>query len=395
MYPKLTLRPGRNASIMFRHPWIFSGALEPVTDNISNGAIVAVVERDGTIVATGTYSPRSMIAVRVLSFGEATIDREWLQTRIAQAEERRRLLGIGSGADSNAYRVVFGESDGLPGLVVDRYADVVVIQVSTAGMEQFREAVVSCLVDLFKPAGVFERSDIPARIEEGLESEAGTRYGDVPELVEFREHGRRYLADVKGGQKTGFYLDQRDLRQEVFRMASGRQCLDLFSYSGAAGLAALAGGAASVDCVDSSAAALALCRQQAELNGLDSSRLNCREADVFQWLSPKSTPEYDLVMLDPPALIKSKRHLEAGSKGYHFLNRAALRLVKDGGLLVTSSCSAYFTEEDFALTLKRAAQQTNVELSLIRKVYQSPDHPLSLNFPEAAYLKSFICQVRH
>ena len=199
---------------------------------------------------------------------------------------------------------------------------------------------------------------------------------------------------MRNGQKTGFYLDQRDLRQEIHRLAAGRKMLDLFSYTGSCGLAALTGGAASVHCVDSSAAALDLGLRQIRLNAVDDSRLTCEAGDVFQWLASRTDPEYDLVTIDPPALIKSRRHADAGRRGYHFLNRAALRLIRDGGILVTSSCSAFFTEEDLAITLRRASEQVGVELIVLKIIRQGPDHPVSLYFPEGSYLKSFACLVR-
>lgn len=392
-YPVLHLRSGREASLANRHPWIFSGALEKVPEDLPHGAIVNVIDSTGKIAATGTYSAKSMIAVRVLQFGETIIDKDWLKRQIQQAHARRQLLGYRDNSQTNGYRVVFGEADWLSGLVVDRYADVLVIQLATAGMDNLRNIIIEALVELFKPTAIYERSDLPSRTEEGLAETTGLRYGTETELVEFSQNGRRFVADIANGQKTGFYLDQKNLREEVSCLALGRKVLDLFSYSGATSIAALAGGALSAHCVDSSATALELCLKQAALNSIESSRISCETADVFQWLSTESTPQYDMVLLDPPALIKSRKHAEDGRKGYHFLNRAALRLINNNGLLVTSSCSACFTEEQLSITLRRAAEQAGINLFLLKTVRQSSDHPLSLHFPEAAYLKSFICQV--
>ena len=395
MYPEIRLKKGREASLLSRHPWLYSGALEAVPEEVAHGDLVRLISSDDRVMAVGTYSSRSMIAVRILDFRDAQIDRAWLAAHIDQAHRRRLLLGIGDNSETTGYRVVFGESDSLPGLVVDRYADILVVQFSTLGMERLRQEVISALVDLFHPASIYEKSELPSRIEEGLPPAAGPCYGDAPDLVEFRENGRRHLADLRNGQKTGFYLDQRDLRQEIHRLAAGRRALDLFSYTGSCGLAALAGGALSVHCVDSSAAALDIGLQQACLGGLDRSCLTCETADVFQWLASRTSPEYDLVMVDPPALIKSRRHADAGRRGYHFLNRAALRLLNDGGILVTSSCSSFFTEEDLAITLRRASEQVGVELIILKIIRPGPDHPMSLYFPEGSYLKSFVCLVRH
>ena len=394
MYPTLHLKAGHNRSVLARHPWIFSGALERVPEDVPHGALVHVIDTDAAIAATGTLSRKSMIAVRVFAFEEAAIDSGWLHQQIREADERRRLLGFGQGTETTGYRVVFGESDHLPGLVVDRYADVLVVQISTAGMELLRDQVVECLVDVFHPSGIYERSDHSARNDEGLRPVTGLLSGQVAERIEFLECGRKCLADIVSGQKTGFYLDQRDLRMQVFKLAHGRKTLDLFSYSGATGVAAMRGGATGVHFVDSSETALHLCAEYAQLNGIDSARVTHDCVDVFQWLGHRSTPEYDLVLLDPPALIKNRRHTTEGRKAYHFLNRAALRLITDGGILVTSSCSAYFTEDDLFVTLRRAAEQADVDLHVLGMLRQSPDHPISLTFPESFYLKSVICQIR-
>ena len=394
MYPTVRLKPGHTASLQSRHPWIFSGALERFPDDLAHGSLARVVDPGDRVVATGTFSRKSMIAVRVLAFAEVTIDADWLLRRIQEADDRRRLIGLGPGTETSGYRVVYGESDWLPGLVVDRYGDVLVMQISTAGMELLREQIIECLRGLFQPSGIYERSDHPARHDEGLNPESGLRYGHVDPHVRFSECGRECIADVLTGQKTGFYLDQRDLRRQVFALGRGRKTLDLCSYSGAAGIAALLGGATGVHFVDSSAAALQLCAEHARVNDIDPARISKECADVFQWLGRRSTPEYDLVLLDPPALIKNRRHIAEGRKAYHFLNRAALRLIADGGILATSSCSAYFTEDDLAVTLRRAAEQVNVDLHVLGMLRQSPDHPVALNFPESAYLKSVICQIR-
>ncbi len=393
MYPEITIKERHSATIDHHHPWIFSGNLQRVPDDLANGSIVTVREFNGDIIATGTYSTKSIIAVRVLDFGPATIDKHWLKNRLERAESRRRIMGFGVDNRMTGYRVVFGESDGLPGLVVDRFADILVIQVTTAGMNALLDVIVETLVEMFSPRGIYERDDILVRREEGLEQKTGLLYGEVSGTVEFNEHGRTYLADVVEGQKTGFYLDQRDLRQEISSLSSGRRAADLFSYSGAAGIAALAGGASSVHFVDSSGTALAACTRHAELNSIPAANVSTEEADVFQWLGAHAEPEYDLIMLDPPALIKSRKHIETGRKGYHFLNRAAMRIIRDGGILASSSCSAYFAEEDLAGTLRRAADQAGVRLHVLKTVRQASDHPQSLYFPEAAYLKSFICRV--
>jgi 23S rRNA (cytosine1962-C5)-methyltransferase len=393
-YPLATLQKTKMANSAFKHPWIFSGALERRPDDVEHGAIINVAGPDGAIIGTGTYSAKSSIAVRLFAFENAVINADFLKARIKAADAARKLIGFGPETDTTGYRVVFGEADGLPGLVVDRYDDVLVIQLSTAGMDRLRDDVVTALVETFAPVAVYERSDIAVRKEEGLHDEVGLRFGTLPAEVSFTERGMRFVVDVASGQKTGFFLDQKDLRAAVAKYAKGRNVLNLFSYSGATGVAAMRGGAADVVNVDSSAAALAACGKHAELNGIAPESFTAVETDAFQYLSDKDGERFDMIVLDPPALIKNRKDAEEGKKAYHFLNRAALRLADDGAIFVTSSCSHFLPEEDLAFILRRASVQAGVELQILETVRQSPDHPLSVYFPESAYLKSFVCLVR-
>ncbi|MCK5128013.1 MAG: class I SAM-dependent rRNA methyltransferase [candidate division Zixibacteria bacterium] len=392
MYPIIKIKQKRGASILSRHPWIFSGAIEKVSDDIKHGDIV-YVEHDNKIVATGMFSRHSMIVVRVMAFDEVIIDKDWFRSQIRLANKRRQIVGLIDLPDLTGYRIIFGQSDLLPGLVVDKYNDVLVMQISTAGIDEHRDTIIECLVEEFSPRAIFERSDLQSRKEEKLTERVGVCHGEDVDTVEFLEYGRKYIADIKAGQKTGFYLDQRDLRSEIQNVSAGRKAVDIFSYSGAAGIAALNGGCESVEFIDSSKKALELCKQHTELNGFDIGNIQTIETDVFQWISEKKSPEYDLVLLDPPALIKSRKHIESGKKAYHFLNRACLRMITDGGILVSSSCSAYMTEDEFIIMLRKAANQAEVELQLIKTIRQSPDHPLSVYFPEAFYLKSVVCKI--
>lgn len=394
-YPVVTLQSGKEMNAVFRHPWIFSGALVKRPESVAHGDIVRVADAGGNIVGTGTYSAKSSIAVRLLAFGakDVLIDKAWFAAKFEEAEARRGLLGVGAGTDTDGYRLVFGEADGIPGLVVDRYKDVLVIQISTAGIDRLRDVIAAALKEVFSPAAIVERSDVHVRKEEALKDEVATLVGDAAAGVEFAEDGMRFSADVLEGQKTGFFLDQRSLRRSVARFAKGREVLNLFSYTGATGIAAIKGGAKSVLNVDSSAKALAACGRHAEANGIESHVFTTEEADVFQFLSTRTEPAFDMVLVDPPALIKSQRDADEGKKAYHFLNRAALRLVRDGGVFVTSSCSHFLNEEDFAFILRRASVQAGVRLDLLEVVRQAPDHPTSVYFPESAYLKSFVFAV--
>ena len=389
----LTLNLDKGATVMHRHPWVFSGALRDVTREIPHGAIVQVAEPDGTILCTGTYSNRGSIAVRVLEFGPANINRDWFVRRLKRADQSRRILGFGPVSETTGYRVVFGESDGVPGLVIDRYGDVLVMQIGTMGMELLKGVLIEALVEVFAPTVIVERSDSGSRSEEGLKEMVTVHHGPDPGRVAFREYGLQFQADVMHGQKTGFYLDQKDLRQEIMKLAGGRSVLNLFSNTGSFGVAALKGGASGVMNVDSSETALRQCRPMAEQNGLNTELVRTECADVFQWLGAHTEDAYDMVLVDPPALIKFKRDAEAGRRAYHFLNRAAMRLVRTGGVLVSSSCSNYFSSDDLVFTLRRASVQNRIELQTRKHVTQSADHPVSIYFPEAAYLSSLICRV--
>lgn len=393
MYPILTLKTGKEANVAFRHPWIFSGAFEDIPESIKHGTIVQVADKHAKILATGTFSNRSSIAVRCFAFGEATIDRAWLTKGIKEAAERRETMGYGPDTDTTGYRVVFGEADNLPGLVVDRFGDVVVFQISTAGLDALREDVVAAITKALKPTCLIERSDMPVRAEEGLKDVVTVHLGKADDLVSFTERGIEFLADPVKGQKTGFFLDQKDARAALAKLAKGADVLNLFSYSGAAGVSMMLGGAKSVHNVDASTEALALCAKHAELHDISAKKFTTEEIDIFQWLGAGQEKKYDLVVMDPPALIKSMKEAEEGRKAYHFLNRAAMKLVEDGGLFATSSCSHFLSEDDLAFTLRRASVQAGLKLDLIATVRQSPDHPLSVYFPESKYLQTYIFRV--
>lgn len=394
MYPVVRLKSGKEVTAVFHHPWIFSGALEQLPRDLPNGSIVSISDNRGKLIGTGTFSAHSMIAVRVFEFGQALIDKDWILKKISNADKLRLMHGYGHSKQTTGYRVVFGEADGFPGLVVDRYGDVFVIQLSIVGLEPLRNFIIESIIEIFKPKAIFERSDLPVRKEEGLEEVEAVRYGEDTGAAEFLENGLKFIADTMYGQKTGFYLDQKDLRREIMQFAHCRKVLNLFSYTCSAGVAALKGGARSVLNIDSSGAALLLAMNLMERNEIPANHFSTECADVFAWLSKRDEPAYDMVILDPPALIKSQEDFEAGRKAYHFLNRAAMRLVDDNGLLITSSCSAFFTEEDLAFTLRRASVQTGLHIDLLKIVRQSPDHPISIYFPESSYLKTFICRIR-
>lgn len=381
-YPVIQLKTGREASVGFRHPWIFSGALESIPSDIVPGALVHIADRNSRVIATGIYEGTN-IAVRVFDFSQTIIDEAWITQALEQAHSRRLLVGYGPGTDTTGYRVVFGEADGLPGLVMDRYADVLVLQVTTAGMQQLLPLVIRACKKLFSPSAIIEKTD----------SDPVIHFGTQDSVVEFLEHGMKFSADVLQGQKTGFFLDQKELRQYVRTYSKDRSVLNLFSYTGATSVAALLGGATRVHNIDESEVALSYCTRHVEMNAIDPKKMTYEQADVFSWLNT-NTQTYGMVILDPPALTKTKKEKESAAKAYHFLNRAAMRLVENDGIFVTSSCSHFFSEDDFAYTLRRASVQAGVELDVLHVVRQAPDHPLSVYWPEGLYLKSYICMVR-
>ncbi|MBK7143556.1 MAG: class I SAM-dependent rRNA methyltransferase [bacterium] len=393
MYQSLMLKPDKLASISFRHPWIFSGALVRRPEDLPHGSIVYVTDPNGVILGTGTYSAHGTIAIRVFEFGKAELHVDWFIRKFKEAEQRRHLWGFGGESATTGYRVVFGESDSVPGLVVDRYDSTLVIQLSTAGSEHLRPVIVDALIAAYKPKAIIERSDVVSRRDEQLNDISNLLYGEHAGRVEFAENGLKFLADPMDGQKTGFYLDQKDLRRQIRVLARGRSVLNLFSYTGSAGVAAIAGGATRLHQLDASEPALAQCGKHLLLNGFKEEQTTTESCDIFKWLGANPEERYDMVLIDPPALIKSQRDAEAGRRAYHFVNRAAMRLINPGGLLITSSCSAFFTEDDFSHTLRRASVQNGIHLHLLQVVRQSVDHPVSIYFPESSYLKSYICQV--
>lgn len=383
-YPIIQLKAGREASVGFRHPWIFSGAIGAIPVGLAAGALVHIADRNGRIIGTGSYEGDVNIAVRVFDFLETKIDEAWITRFLEIAQSHRALLGYGPDTDTTGYRVVFSEADNLPGLIIDRYADVLVFQISAAGMRALLPIIIDICKKLFQPTAIVDKS-----------SDVGdVIYGDIDGPVEFLEHGMKFSADVVLGQKTGFYYDQKDLRQYIAKYAKNKTVLNLFSYTGATSIAALLAGAVSVTNVDESEVALEQSIAHAERNSIHPDKIITQQADVFSWLNEHTETQYDMVIIDPPALTKTKKEKEHAAKAYHFLNRAAMRLVKNGGIFVTSSCSHFFTEDDLAFTLRRASVQAGIEIDVLHVVRQAPDHPASVYWPEGLYLKSFICRVR-
>ncbi|MCU0897129.1 MAG: class I SAM-dependent rRNA methyltransferase [Burkholderiales bacterium] len=386
------LNPERERSLLRGHPWVFSGAIDQVHGDPESGATVCVMTADGRAAGLGAFSPQSQIRVRLWTRDAATaIDGAFFRERVRAAIERRRaLLGPEWLA---ACRIVHGEADGLPGVVADRYGDVVVAQFTSAGAERWRDAIADALEAETACRAVYERSDAEVRELEGLEPRTGVMRGALERgTVEIVEHGIRYRVDVARGQKTGFYLDQRDNRARVRDLARDADVLNCFGYTGGFALAALAGGARSVTSVDSSADALALARENLEANGLDASRAHWIDADVFQHLRHlrDSGHSFDLIVLDPPKFAPTASHAERAARAYKDINLLALRLLRHGGVLATFSCSGGVSADLFQKIVAGAAVDAPADVQVLARLQAAPDHPVMLAFPEGEYLKGLI-----
>ncbi len=388
--PRLRLRPGKERPILHGHPWIFSGALTSVPADLPAGAIVDVTDDQGQFLARAYANPRCTIVARILSRQPESIDARFVARRIEQALRLRRDL---LPPRTDAYRAVHGEGDGLPGIVVDVYADVIVLQCITAGAESLRRDVLAALVDQLRPRAIFERSAGAARREEGLADRIELVHGSLDDdAVLIRENGLRFAVDVRGGQKTGFFLDQRDNRAWVRRLAHGRSVLNAFGYTGAFSLYAAAGGAREVVTVDSSAPALAQARLQAQLNDTPGTTMEWIEDDVFRHLR-ESPRQYDVLILDPPALVKRRADVERGARAYKDLNLWGLRRAAPGARILTFSCSQHLEEELFEKIVRSAASDAGRRVQRLGRLGPGIDHPTLLAHPEGQYLKGLLLAV--
>jgi 23S rRNA (cytosine1962-C5)-methyltransferase len=392
-YPRLFLKPGREKSVVQRHPWIFSGSIQRADGEPGLGETVAVCAASGEFLGWAAYSPASQIRARLWSFQEEeAIDAEFFRRRFQKAIELRSQ--VLQAEETNAIRLVNAESDGLPGLIVDRYADVLVMQVLSAGPEVWQDTLVETLVSTTGLATVYERSDVDVRRLEGLPERTGLVCGAEPPVqVEILENGLRFLVDVRQGHKTGFYLDQRHNRAELSRWAAGRSVLNCFSYTGGFALSALKGGAAAVLSVDTSADALALGRQHVRLNGFDEGQAEWLEGDVFHVLRTfrDQARSFDLIVLDPPKFAPTSAQAERAARGYKDINLLAFKLLNPGGALFTFSCSGGVSADLFQKIVAGAALDAGVDARIVAHLEQGRDHPVALNFPEGAYLKGLIC----
>jgi 23S rRNA (cytosine1962-C5)-methyltransferase len=394
MSAKLILKKDRDRSVRQRHPWIFSGAVGRVDGTPGIGETVAIHSAEGEFLGSAAYSPQSSIRARLWTLDDTPVDEAFFEKSILRAMNARSRLF--ESQPDGAFRLVFGESDGLPGVVVDRYNEVLVLQCLTAGAEHWREVLVAALIKVTGLDLVYERSDVDVRELEGLPQRSGLLHGAcLPEHTQIQENGLRFTVNIQTGQKTGFYIDQRCNRRRVGELVKESRVLNCFCYTGGFSLNALAGGAAWVTSVDSSADALQMAKENLALNGLPAEKAEWIEGDVFQVLRRfrDENRKYNAIILDPPKFAPTAAQAEKAARAYKDINLLGFKLLNPGGLLFTFSCSGGISADLFQKIVAGAALDAKVDARIVEHMSQGADHPVGLNFPEGAYLKGLICQV--
>ncbi|HID3457308.1 TPA: 23S rRNA (cytosine(1962)-C(5))-methyltransferase RlmI [Serratia marcescens] len=392
---RLHLAKGREKSLLRRHPWVFSGAVQRVEGKAHSGETIDILDSQGKWLARGAYSPESQIRARVWTFQQdEEINIDFFIRRLQQAQSWRDWVAQRDGLDG--YRLIAGESDGLPGITIDRFQNFLVLQLLSAGAEYQRPALLSALQHCYPECSIYDRSDVAVRKKEGLPLAQGPVLGDLPpELLPITEHGMKLLVDIQQGHKTGFYLDQRDSRLAARNYAAGRRVLNCFSYTGAFAVSALMGGCAQVISVDTSQAALDIAKQNVELNKLDLNKAEFVRDDVFQLLRNYRTQgeKFDLIIMDPPKFVENKNQLASACRGYKDINMLALQLLNPGGILLSFSCSGLMPTDLFQKILADAAVDAGRDVQFIEQFRQAADHPVIATYPEGLYLKGFACRV--
>jgi len=392
IYKKITLRRGKEESLKRFHPWVFSGAIATADDTIEEGDIVSVFAADGTHIGNGHYQVGS-IMVRILAWGDTAIDDDFYAERLAQAWRVRQALGLGRSAN-NSYRLVHGEGDFLPGLVIDIYGNTAVIQAHSPGMHFARKSIARALVDLpgANVNNVYYKSETTLPYKAHLDPENQYLIGEFDTDVAM-ENGLRFHVDWLRGQKTGFFVDQRENRALLERYSAGRRVLNMFCYTGGFSFYAMRGGAQLVHSVDSSGKAVSLTQRNVDLNYPGDERHQAFAQDAFDYLDQMATDAYDLIILDPPAFAKHKSALKNALIGYRRLNAKALRKIQSGGILFTFSCSQAVSKEQFRLAVFSAAAQSRRKVRILHQLTQPADHPISIYHPEGEYLKGLVLYV--
>jgi 23S rRNA (cytosine1962-C5)-methyltransferase len=392
---KIALKPGRDKTARQHHPWIFSGAIAKIDGNPRAGDVVKVIDGHNNFVAYGHYSPVSQIRIRLLEWDEsAAIDNAWWHKKIKASIERRNT--ITQLANTNAVRLIYGESDFIPGLIVDRYDDFLIAQFLSCGVDAAKNTIVATLDEIAKPRGIYERGDVDVRKLEGLELRKGNLSGAKPpnEII-IDERKIKFAVDIVNGHKTGMYLDQRYNRQAVAEFAAGKRILDCFCYSGGFSLYAMASKCKNITLVDSSQSALDTANRNIELNGFDVSKATFVTGDVFEVLRELKSlgKKFDMIILDPPKFAPTKNDLKKALSAYKDINLLALQLLEPGGILATFSCSGAVDSQTLQTVLFWAAIDSGREVQIIQKLSQDIDHPISVTFPESEYLKGCMCRV--
>ncbi|KAB7665340.1 23S rRNA (cytosine(1962)-C(5))-methyltransferase RlmI [Plesiomonas shigelloides] len=395
MSARIILAKGREKSLLRRHPWIFSGAIERVEGKPLSGETLDVFDKGGNWLARAAWSADSQIRGRVWTFDrDEQIDQDFFVRRLQQAQQWRNVVAARD--DLTGYRLIAGESDGLPGITIDRYDNFLVLQLLSSGAEFQRLNLMNALRECYPECNIYERSDVAVRKKEGLKQVTGLLHGEEPpKLLPIRENGVQILVDIKEGHKTGFYLDQRESRLAASRYVNGKKVLNCFCYTGAFGLFALKGNCKQVVNVDVSQPALDIARQNAELNGFDMSRTEFVRADVFKLLREyrEQGEKFDVIIMDPPKFIENKGQLAGGCRGYKDINMLAMQLLNPGGTLLTYSCSGLMESGLFQKILADAALDAKREVQFVEQFTQAADHPVLSTYPEGLYLKGFACRV--
>lgn len=389
----IQLRKNEDRRLRGGHLWVYSNEVDTAVTplrGLTPGQGVRVVNHQGRCIGTGYINPNSLICIRLMAGpAEHPYDPRLLRQRLVRALELRERH-----FEHPYYRLVFGEGDGLPGLVVDRYGDALVCQFNTCGIDLARDVIIESLRELLTPTGILLRNDSPVRLAEGLPTEVEVAYGHLPEQTEIRENDVRFLMPLTGGQKTGWYFDHRDNRRRALRYVPDARVLDCFSYQGAWGIQAAVAGASQVSCVDASELALARVTANAELNHV-SERVETHAGDAFKLLKQfaQDGREFDVVILDPPAFVKRRKDMDAGLEAYQRLNHLALGLLPPGGILVSASCSSHVEPTSFLNTLRQASARSQRRLQILEQGHQGIDHPIHPAIPETDYLKCLVARV--
>ena len=396
MSATVILHKDREKSLLRHHPWVFTSAIDSIQGSPKSGDAVDILSSRGDFLARGAYSPQSNIRLRIWSFQpETNIDEEFFYGRLKDSINLRKAIPDLS--TDNAYRLVYGESDGIPGLIVDRYADSLVMQCLSAGIELWRNTIVAALVELTGINVIYERSDVDIRNLEGLPVRVGPLFGDLPKsLIKIHENNMQYWVDVVNGQKTGFYLDQRRNRLTVSKYSMNRNVLDCFTYTGGFSLAALKGGASQVTAIDNAEGALHIAEMNCGLNGFPGAAVEWARGDVFQMLRKYRDMghTFDLIILDPPKFAPTISYIKKAARGYKDINLLAFKLLRPGGILITFSCSGGIDTALFQKIVTGAAEDAHVEAQILEILSQGPDHPIAMQFPESSYLKGLVIRIK-